>query len=127
MKKNNSNFNLWNKKNAFSKDFGTKLPKSYPDETLVRILNSKRYSKLTSNLFSKKINKKVCDMGCMSGNNLRLFLDMGFKTYGIDVNKSMLEISKKNLKRMRYRLPSLSIGSNLNVPFEPLVKVGLFE
>tara|TARA_B100000579_G_C22795856_1_gene837091 strand:- start:660 stop:1364 length:705 start_codon:yes stop_codon:yes gene_type:complete len=117
MKIKKKNFSEWNNKNAFRRKFGTKLPKSYPDETLVRILNSRSYSKLTSNIINKK-NAKVCDIGCMSGNNLRFFIDKGFKPYGVDVNKAMLEIGKKNLKRMKYKIPNLKIGNNLNIPFK---------
>ena len=127
MNKNITTFSHWNNKNAFRRNYGTTLPKSYPDETLVRILNSKSYSKLTSKLFKQRTFKNVCDVGCMSGSNLRLFLDMGFKTFGIDVNKKMLDIGKKNLKRLGYNIdltkknfntPIFKIGNNLEIPFE---------
>ncbi len=54
----------------------------------------------------------------MSGNNLRFLIDKGFKSFGVDVNKDMLEIGKKNLKRMRYKIPNLKIGNNLNIPLQ---------
>ena len=91
--------NLWKQDNAFRKGFGVKFPKSYPDETLVKLCSSKVYSKLTKVLFDQDKKIKACDIGCMSGNNLRLFIELGYKAYGVDINDHMTNLAKKNLKR----------------------------
>ena len=106
----------WKAKNSFSKTLGAKYPPSYPNEMLVKICSSKKYSGLTKNLFSnKKI--KVCEIGCLSGNNIRFFLDKKWSTFGIEINKDLLKLAKKNLKRFKIKLNNLKIGNNENLPY----------
>ena len=76
--------NGWKANNSFNKSLGAKFPPSYPNEMLVKTCSSKKYSRLTSNLFQIKL--KVCEIGCLSGNNIR-FLDKKWKTYGVEINK----------------------------------------
>tara|TARA_Y100000816_G_C26101580_1_gene583993 strand:+ start:592 stop:1275 length:684 start_codon:yes stop_codon:yes gene_type:complete len=106
----------WKAKNSFSKKLGAKYPPSYPNEMLVKICSSKKYSGLTKNLFSKK-KIKVCEIGCLSGNNIRFFLDKKWATFGIEINKDLLKLAKKNLKRFKIKLNNLKIGNNENLPY----------
>ena len=88
------NIEKWNEKNSFNRSKGAKYPPSYPNEMLVKLCSSKSYSNLTKNLFNKKkIN--VCEIGCLAGNNLRFFLDRKWKTYGIEINQKLIQLTKK--------------------------------
>ncbi len=107
----------WKAKNSFNKSLGAKFPPSYPNEMLVKICSSKKYSRLTNNLFSDK-KLKVCEIGCLSGNNIRFFLDKKWKTYGVEINKDLIKLAKKNLKRFKLKANQLKIGNNENLPFK---------
>lgn len=108
--------NGWKAKNSFSKSLGSKFPPSYPNEMLVKICSSKKYSRLTKNLFlNKKL--KVCEIGCLSGNNIRFFLDKKWLTFGVEINKDLLKLTEKNLKRFKLKANKLKIGNNENLPF----------
>lgn len=107
----------WKAKNSFNKSLGAKFPPSYPNEMLVKICSSKKYSRLTNNLFSDK-KLKVCEIGCLSGNNIRFFLDKKWKTYGVEINKDLINLAKKNLKRFKLKANKLKIGNNENLPFK---------
>ena len=107
----------WKAKNSFNKSLGAKFPPSYPNEMLVKICSSKRYSRLTQNLFlNKKL--KVCEIGCLSGNNIRFFLDKKWISYGVEINKDLINLAKKNLKRFGLKSNKLKIGNNENLPFK---------
>ncbi len=107
----------WKANNSFNKSLGAKFPPSYPNEMLVKICSSKKYSRLTNNLFSNK-KLKVCEIGCLSGNNIRFFLDKKWKTYGVEINKDLTNLAKKNLKRFKLKANQLKIGNNENLPFK---------
>ena len=111
------NIEKWNEKNSFNKSMGAKHPPSYPNEMLVKLCSSKSYSNLTNNIFKKKkIN--VCEIGCLSGNNLRFFLDRKWNTYGIEINNKLIQLTKKNLKRFGKNIKNLKIGNNTNIPYK---------
>ena len=85
----------WNLKNSFDRSMGAKHPPSYPNEMVVKLCSSKKYSDLTKNIFlKKKIN--VCEIGCLSGNNLRFFLDKKWNTHGIEINQKLIQLTKNN-------------------------------
>lgn len=110
-------FDKWNEKNSFIKSKGAKYPPSYPNEMLVKLCSSKRYSDLTKNLFdNKKIN--VCEIGCLSGNNLRFFLDKKWNTYGVEINKKLISLTKKNLRRFNKTIHNIKIGENTKIPYK---------
>lgn len=104
-------------KNSFNRKFGTGFPPSYPNEMLVKFLSSSAYSGLDKNTLNKK-EIKILEIGCSSGNNLRFFLEKKYKTYGLEINKQMVDLGKINLKRLGYRPPPIYIGDNLNIPFK---------
>ena len=64
---------IWLKKNSYDKKKGSKSPPSYPNEMLIRLCTSKRFSKFPLNIFKK--NFKVIEIGCFAGNNLRFFIE----------------------------------------------------
>jgi ubiquinone/menaquinone biosynthesis C-methylase UbiE len=103
-------------KNAFNKKFHTKFPPSYPNEMMVKVLSSSFYSNLVSESFLNKKNK-VLEIGSSSGNNLRFFIDKKFETYGIEINKEMINLGKKNLKRLGYKIPEIKLGHNTKIPY----------
>ena len=108
--------NKWNEKNSFMRSQGSKYPPSYPNEMLVKLCSSKTYSNLTKNLFKRnKIN--VCEIGCLSGNNLRFFLDRKWSTYGVEINKKLIQLTKKNLKRFNKSINKIKIGDNVKIPY----------
>tara|TARA_B110000196_G_C21057392_1_gene620576 strand:- start:180 stop:785 length:606 start_codon:yes stop_codon:yes gene_type:complete len=82
---------------------------------LIKILSSKKYSDLTHN-FIKKKNKKIGEIGSFSGNNLRYFIEQGFKTYGVEINNELIKMGKDNLKRLGYSLPTILKGNNQKIP-----------
>ena len=108
--------NEWNQNIILRKNMGSTMPPSYPNEMLVKLISSKKYSNLTLHLFNKKL--IVCELGCFSGNNLRFFLDRNDDIHGVELNNEMIDLCKKNLTRMGYKIPELKIGNNLNIPHE---------
>lgn len=106
----------YTKKNAFNKKFHVKFPPSYPNEMMLKVLSSTFYSNLVSKSFLKKKNK-VLEIGCSSGNNLRFFIDKKYQTYGIEINKEMINLGKKNLKRLGYKIPEIKLGNNTKIPY----------
>tara|TARA_A100001011_G_scaffold397318_2_gene497929 strand:+ start:1612 stop:2262 length:651 start_codon:yes stop_codon:yes gene_type:complete len=70
----------------------------YPFDTVVSAVN---------NLFDKKTasKQKVLDLGCGTGNNLRFFLDFGFKDVtGVEGSESAIKIANKILPRNKCNL-----------------------
>jgi SAM-dependent methyltransferase len=103
------------KKNIYNKKFGVTNPPSYPNEMLVKICSSKKYSNLTNNIFSKKL--KICEIGCLTGNNLRFFLDKNHEVHGVEINKYLIKLCKENIKKFKLKnKPKIHLGNNLNIP-----------
>jgi len=101
----------YNKKNSHT----SKNPPSYPNEMMVKIFSSKNYSNTRIKSSSKN---KVLEIGSFSGNNLRYFVENGFKTYGIEINQKLIDLGKKNLKRLNIKPPLIKIGTNTKIPFK---------
>ena len=110
------NLKIWKKNNSFDKKYGSKSPPLYPNEFLVKLCSSKLYSNINKKNIGKKL--KVCEIGCFSGNNLRFFLDKGFSCYGLEVNNELISMCKYNLKKLKYKLPTLKIGTNTHIPYK---------
>jgi len=101
--------------NVYNKKLGSSSPPSYPNEMLVRICSSKNFSQLTKTLFKKKV--KVCEIGCLAGNNLRFFSDKNFNVTGIEINKYLISLCRKYLKKFNVKKKiDLKLGHNLNLP-----------
>lgn len=116
MKKTNKEFKKWTVRNSFEKSYGSNNPPSYPNETLIRICLSKRFTKFNINIFKK--NFKVLEIGCFSGNNLRFFLENKIKSYGSEINNEMKKLCYSNLKRFNLKPPTIKLGSNDNITYE---------
>lgn len=101
----------YNKKNSYR----SKHPPSYPNEMMVKIFSSKNYSKIRVKSF---LNNKILEIGSFSGNNLRYFIENGFKTYGIEINQNLVDLGLKNLKRLKIKAPTIKIGRNTRIPFK---------
>lgn len=112
----NNEKNRWTINNMFKKHVGVSFPPSYPNEMLVKLCSSKSYSNLTDNLFKNNI--KVCGIGSFSGNNLRFFIEKGYKVHAVEINNDMLNSGKDNLIRLGYSISDISFteGDNLNIP-----------
>lgn len=106
----------YNVKNSFNRRMGAKFPPSFPNEMLVKILSSNFYSNIKKNFFNKRL--KILEVGSSSGNNLRFFLEKKYTSYGIEINKEMVDLGKKNLLRLGYKIPKILIGNNCNIPFK---------
>ena len=101
----------YNKKNSYV----SKNPPSYPNEMMVKIFSSKHYSKIRIKTPTKN---KILEIGSFSGNNLRYFIENGFKSYGIEINQKLVDLGIANLKRLRVKSPLIKIGINTNIPFK---------
>ena len=75
----------------------------------------KRYSKLSNRLFSKR-KIKVCEIGCLSGNNIRFFLDKGWETHGVEINDDLIKLCAKNLSNFKINFKRLKLGNNEDIP-----------
>jgi len=64
----------------------------FPDEALVRFF-------FKSGLDAQK--ESVLEMGCGSGNNLRLFYEYGWNVSGVDISATALSDATKNLKTLQ--------------------------
>jgi len=107
---------IWLKKNSFEKKHGSKSPPSYPNEMLVRLCTSKRFSQNAINIFKK--NYKVIEVGCFAGNNLRYFIENNIKCFGSELNNEMVQLCKENLNRFKLKPPLIKIGTNENLKFK---------
>lgn len=101
----------YNKKNAFT----SKFPPSYPNEMMVKIFNSNFYTNIKFPAFKKN---KILEIGCFSGNNLRFFIENGFDAHGVEINQKLIDLGKKNLKRLKIKIPDIKLGNNLLLPFD---------
>lgn len=101
----------YNKKNAFR----SKFPPSYPNEMMVKIFSSRIYS---STRIKPANQNKILEIGSFSGNNLRFFIENGFKAYGIEINRQLVDLGLKNLKRLKIKTPIIKIGTNTKIPFK---------
>jgi len=90
-------------------------PTSYPNEMMVKIFSSKHYSNIRIKSPSKN---KILEIGSMSGNNLRYFIENGFKPYGVEINQELVDLGVSNLKRLRVKPPLIKIGTNTKIPFK---------
>jgi len=105
----------WTFDNAFRREFGAVLPPQWPNEMLVKILTSTKYSPLINQISQEW---KVLEVGVFSGNNARLFLERGMRVSGSEINSEMLKLCTENLTRMGYSVPELRQGSNCNLDFQ---------
>ena len=116
IKKNNKEFKKWTQKNSYEKSYGPNNPPSYPNETVVRVCLSKRFTRFNIDIFKKKF--QLLEVGCFSGNNLRFFLENKVKCFGSEINDEMKNLCSSNLKRLRLNPPTIKLGNNENINYE---------
>ena len=92
----------YNKKNAFK----SKFPPSYPNEMMVKIFSSRIYSSVRIKPAGQN---KILEIGSFSGNNLRFFIENGFKAYGVEINQQLVDLGVKNLKDLKLKLQLLKL------------------
>jgi SAM-dependent methyltransferase len=109
-----NNFKKWNKTNSYK----NKYPPSYPNEMMIKNILSKDCSFFFEN-FNNLKKLEILEIGCMGGNNLRFFLENNCKTYGVEVNKTLVNLCINNLDRLGYKINknNIQIGNNLLIPF----------
>jgi len=105
----------WTKQNAIDRSKLSKIPPSWPNEMLVKVLSSTIYSPIISLLPN---NPAVLEVGIFSGNNARFFLESGYNVSGSELNQEMIELCKENLNRLQYEIPKLAIGDNTQLAFD---------
>ena len=101
----------YNKKNVFK----SKFPPSHPNEMMVKIFSSRIYSSVRIKPAGQN---KILEIGSFSGNNLRFFIENGFKAYGVEINQQLVDLGVKNLKRLKIKTPVIKIGKNTKIPFK---------
>jgi len=69
--------------------------------------------------YKKSDGKELLDVGCGTGQHLK-YLKNYFSCTGIDVNKEMLEIARKNVKGVVYKQADM-IDFNLNKKFDMII------
>ena len=73
------------------------------------ITYAKRYVK-------KSKNKKVLDLGCGGGNNIKFLAEENYNIHGIDSSKTAVELTKKQCKK-KYR-NQIILGDFKNLPYK---------
>lgn len=111
MVNNDSN---WNSLNAFDRNLGSVYPPSWPNEMLVKLINSRAYSEIMPNFPS---GTKVLEVGIFSGNNARLFIEKRWQIFGTELNEDLIQMCVDNLTRLDYEIPELKVGTNLSIPY----------
>jgi SAM-dependent methyltransferase len=64
----------------------------YPAEMLVRFYDAYVRAHIPSG--------RVLDFGCGTGNNMRLFLDEGYETHGVEVSEAVLPLARQTIGRV---------------------------
>jgi len=105
----------WTKQNAIDRSKLAKIPPSWPNEMMVKVLSSTNYSAIIGELPD---NPCVLEVGIFSGNNSRFFLENGYNVSGSELNQEMIELCKENLTRLQYDIPNLAIGDNTNLDYK---------
>ena len=102
----------WKSFHKISIKFG-KYPK-YPQELMLKSIFG-RYSELNISLGK---NSKVIDVGCGFGNNLIPFIELGCKTFGVEIDKEICNIANKILKKKFSTKKNIfRVGHNRSIPF----------
>ena len=87
--------------------------KTWPSETLLRLLNGNYIPGQDKNYAGKK----VLDLGFGNGNNMILLGSLGFDLYGIEVTEEICQVVKSKMAELKYDA-DLRAGTNTCIPFE---------
>lgn len=91
-------------------EMGLNAQRLYPNEEFIRF-----FSKYVKNKKDKK-STKIIELGCGLSSNLIPVIENGFDTYGIDISKESIELSKKRLENLKLKA-NLIIGNCLDQNF----------
>lgn len=80
--------NSW--ENIYSNNYSYR--NHYPFDEVVSFIKSN---------FKYKLNKKILEIGCGTGNNILFLAENGFDAYGFDASKTAIEYAKKKLKKKK--------------------------
>jgi SAM-dependent methyltransferase len=106
---------IYNSKNEWLKHFKN-IGISYPSEFVIRIFKG-NYPKLHLNQELFK-NKKICDISCGNGRNIPFLINCGFKVYGTEISKDIVDKVIMNLKKAEICKYIIKVGLNGNLPFK---------
>ena len=73
--------------------FKSKFP-SYPNEMMVKIL----VLEFIEVRIKPAGQNKILEIGSFSGNNLRFFIENGFKAYGVEINQQLVDLEQRTKK-----------------------------
>lgn len=90
----------------------TKLNPVYPTEWVIRTITGGNYPNLKLDK-SQYIGKKILDMSCGDGRNLKLLLNLGFDVYASEISSEIINPLRKRFPEVKF-----SVGFNNKQPFE---------
>ena len=76
------------------KKYGLAFQRKYPNEELCRFIG-----RTFVNSKSLKKNIRILEVGCGSGANLKMFLNEGFNTFGLDISKKSISLLENFFKK----------------------------
>ncbi len=91
-------------------EYDTDFWNKYTDENESNY--NQEYAKFIHNLAISLKSNSVLEVGCNSGNDLKVFPE-NFEVHGIDLNEHALDIARKKLPSFKFKNGSIS-----NIPFE---------
>lgn len=83
-------------------------------------INRYPYTSIVSNIFrlvSDRKNKKILDIGCGTGNNLKFFAENQFECYGLDISPTGVDICKKFINKSNLKADVI-VGKSHELPYE---------
>ena len=95
------------------KKYGENYQRKYPNEELCRFVG-RRFGNLSK---SDKQKIKILEVGCGPGGNLWMLAYEGFKTYGLDISPTSIQLAKKNLNKKKLKA-NLKISNMLTLNFK---------
>ncbi len=94
------------------KRHGENYQRKYPNEELCRFIG-RRFGNLKR---SKKQKIRILEVGCGPGGNLWMLAFEGFKTYGLDISLTSIQLAKKNLKSKKLKA-NLQVSDMINLNY----------
>lgn len=88
---------------------------TWPSESLVKILLG-HYPNLSLQRLDYS-GKRVCDIGCGDGRNVRLLCDLGFEVFGTESSDAIVKATQQRLSALYGLAPDLRVGLNHTLPF----------